>query len=234
MRSLVRRLLIACCGLLLASGCARFFPPEDPRPPEVLVAQAEELVVRKDYFGASVLYGRALAKQPGNLRSRLRHGELLESLDRDREARDTYRAGLKQAAADAPERPELILRLALLSASRLADIDTAEELLEQLPPGSVPRIDLAAYLYYQTSQYEMSLKLLNQALPLASDPDHKALLLYHAALVYDGLKDDTNSVTSLYHAINNAVHLGLIRDIELLWIKVNAKNQPTAFPPRRD
>lgn len=229
--NLIRALLFLCLGsLLFTGGCAQLFQPEDPRPPDVLIAQAEEVVASKDYFGAGVLYGKALVKQPGNLRARLRHGELLEATGHDQEARDTYRRGLKLAASEAPERPELVQRLALLSAAHLADVDTAEELLEQLPVGSVQRLDVAAFLYYQASQYETSLTVLNQALAKVRDPDQKALLLYHAALVYDRLKDDTNCVTSLYHAINNATHLGLIHDIEILWNKVNAKNLP-AVPP---
>ena len=49
----------------------------------------------------------------------------------------------------------------------------------------------------------------------------KALLLYHAALVYVELEDQKNTFGSLYFSINNAEHLGLIRDIEQLWEEIN-------------
>ena len=65
----------------------------------------------------------------------------------------------------------------------------------------------------------------NQALAITTANDQKAIILYHAALVYDALKDDKNAVTSLFHAINNATHLGLVRDISAMWARVNA-NQP--------
>lgn len=214
-----RLLLLA--SLLLA-GCATLFPPADPRPAEELVAQAEELVNRKAYAGAAELYARAIAKQPGNGRYYLRRSELLEALGRDKEARANYRAGLSKSSKDSPEHLELRHRFALLSAEHLQDIDTAEDLLEQMPTGSVPRLDLAGYLYYQANQPELALKMFNQALGVTTDADQKAIVLYHAALVYDSLKDEKNSVTSLYHAINNANHLGLIRDISALWAKVNA------------
>jgi hypothetical protein len=60
---------------------------------------------------------------------------------------------------------------------------------------------------------------------MTKNADQKALILYHAALVYIALNDEKNAVTSLFHAINNATHLGLIRDISELWDKVNA-DQP--------
>lgn len=210
---------------LLLAGCASLFPPADPRPPEEIVAQAEDLIKRKAYAGAADLYVKAIAKQPQNGRYYLRRGELLEALGRDKEARANYREGLSNAEKSSPEHLELMHRQALLAAEHLQDIDTAEEILEQLPVGSVPRLDLAGYLYYQAKQPELAIKMLNQALGLVKNNDQKAIVLYHAALVYDSLKDEKNSVTSLFHAINNATHLGLIRDISALWAKVNA-NQP--------
>lgn len=220
-----QRLLLLFGLLLLLAGCAKLFPPADPRPVAEITAQAEDLVRRKAYAGAAELYAKAIAKQPENGRYYLRRSELQEALGLDKEARATYHDGISRATKGTPEHLELMYRLALLSADHLADLDTAEELLEQLPAGSVQRLDLAGYLYYQANQPELSIKTLNQALERAKDNDQKAAVLYHAALVYDALKDDKNAVTSLFHAINNASHLGLIRDISALWEKVN-RNQP--------
>jgi len=211
--------------LLMVAGCAGNFAPPDPRPTEEIVAEAEGLIKRKDYAGAVGLYSTAIAKQPENGRYYLRRSELLEALGRDKESRSNYRVGLDKLPQNAPERLELMHRLALLAADHLQDIDTAEDLLEQMPTGSGPRLDLAGYLYYQVNQHELALKMFNQALGITGDADQKAIVLYHAALVYDALKDDKNSVISLFHAINNATHLGLIRDISALWEKINV-NQP--------
>jgi tetratricopeptide (TPR) repeat protein len=210
---------------VLLTGCAGLFAPGDPRQAEEIVAQAETMVANKAYSGAAELYATAQAKEPANGRHYLRRGELLEALGGDKDARATYRIGLKNVDATSPEHLELSQRLALLSAEHLQDIDTAEDLLARMPTGSVARIDLAGYLYYQAGQYDLAIKMFNQALALATDPDQKAIVYYHAALVYDALLDDKNSVTSLFHAINHATHLGLIRDISALWAKVN-DNQP--------
>jgi len=217
-------------GLLLSvAGCSTLFPPADPRTAEELVVQAEDLVKRKAYAGATDLYAKAIDKQPENGRYYLRRSELLEALGRDKEARANYRAGLSKTEKSSPEYLGLMHRMALLSAEHLQDIDTAEDLLEQMPAGSVPRLDLAGYMYYLANQPEQAIKVFNQALGLEQDSDQKAIILYHAALVYDALKDEKNAVTSLFYAINNATHLGLIRDISALWAKVNA-NQPLPTP----
>jgi len=109
----------------------------------------------------------------------------------------------------------------LIDANHLFKLDEAEELLQRMPGTSIERYDVAAFLYYQASQYEESLKLLNKALERVRSADQKALLLYHAALVYLKLEDEKNTFGSLYYAINNAEHLGLIRDIEQLWQEIN-------------
>lgn len=219
----VNRLRPLLLATLLLAGCAALFTPADPRPVEAISAEAEDLVRLRNYAGAADLYARAIARQPNNSRHYLRRAELQEALGRDRDARATYRAGLEKLAADAPGRLEVMQRLALLAAEHLQDIDTAEELLAQLPAGSLARIDLAGYLYFQANQHELAIEMFNKALNLAGDDnDQKAIVLYHAALVYDSLQDEKNAVSSLFHAINSAEHLGLIRDISALWARISA------------
>lgn len=215
-------------GLLLA-GCA-MFAPADPRPVKEIVAAAEELVTRKAYHDASEQYALAIAKEPANGRLYLRRGELLEVLDRVDKARAVYQRGLDKVGDKTPEHQQLTHYLALLCATDLYDLETAEKLLGALPQGSVQRLDLSAYLYLQTGQSEEALKLLNMALPRAEDPNQKALILYHAAIIYDQFHDEKNTFTSLYHAINNATNLSLIRKIEAMWMKISG-SQPLPQSP---
>ena len=98
-------------------------------------------------------------------------------------------------------------------------------MLHQLPGHSIERYDLAAFLYYHSGQYETALDLLNKALVKVREADQKALLMYHASLIYHQLGDVKNTFGSLYHAINLSEHLGLIRDIENFWVEIN-KDQP--------
>lgn len=216
-------------GMLLSGGCT-IFTHVDPRPVKEIVAAAEDLASRKAYHDASEAYALAIAKEPGNGRYYLRRGELLEAFGQIEKARETYKKGLRKVSETAPEYPLLIHYQALLCATDLYDLDTAEELLEKLPLGSVQRLDLSAYLYLQTGQDEEALKMLNQALPRAEDPNQKAFILYHAALIYDRFNDEKNTFTSLYHAINSATHLGLIRKIEQLWMKISG-SQPLPQNP---
>ena len=112
-------------------------------------------------------------------------------------------------------------RLALINANHLFRIEEAEDLLLRMPPDSIEYLDLSAFLYYESSQNEQALGLLNKALERVRTADQKALLLYHAALVYVKLEDQKNIFGSLFYSINNAEHLGLIRDIEQLWHELN-------------
>ena len=137
----LRHLLPLLSLALLLTGCTGLFAPTDPRPPEELAAKAEELIKFKAYAGAIELYAKAIAKQPGNGRYYLRRSELLEALGRDKEARANYRDGLDGLPGNAPELPEIRHRLAVLSAEHLQDIDTAEDILKQLPGGSGRRLE---------------------------------------------------------------------------------------------
>lgn len=224
-----RGLLLAL--LFLAGGCSLLLPKPDPRPVEAIVNHAEELVGRKAYAGAADEYAIVLRKQTDNGAYYLRSAELLERIDEDQRARKTYERALKNLPPDDKHRHEIMLRLALIDANHLFLLDDAEELLQQLPDSSVERHDLAGFLYYKSGQYDLAISILNKALERCKDNDMRALMLYHAALIYRQLGDEKNTYGSLYHAINQAQHLGLIRDIERLWNTLNEENPSPSSRP---
>lgn len=213
--------LLGCLFALLLGGCGGVSVKDDPRPIEDVVSRAEQLVASKAYAAAAEQYAIAILKEPLIGRYYMRRAELLERIDQDKEAQRTYEQALKTVPEQDPDHLQLMHRLALIDANHLYRLDQAEELLQKMPDRSIERYDLAAFLYYQASQYEQSLELLNKALERVRDADQKALLLYHAALVYVKLNDQKNTFGSLYYSINNAEHLGLIRDIEQLWEEIN-------------
>lgn len=228
----VKSLITALCTLLLLAGCAAVSPTNDSRSLDELIEQADNLVSQKKYEAAADLYRSIIGKEPQVGRHYLRHGELLERIDRDRDARTVYKLGLEQIGADDPDRTEIVHRLALISAHHLYRLEEAEQLLVSLPNSSIERHDLAAFLYYQTGQYETALELLNSALQKVRKADQKALLMYHASLIYHKLEDEKNTFGSLYHAINLSEHLGLIRDIENFWEEINQEPLGSKGLPR--
>lgn len=223
---------ISCTLTLLLGGCAAISVPDDDRPVEVVITQAEQLVKTKAYAAAAEEYAIIISKQPTVGSHYLRRAEILERIDEDKQAHQTYKRGLAKVPEEDPDQLELMHRLALVNANHLFKLDEAEKLLTRLPPRSVEKLDLAAFLYYQASQYNEAIKLLNMALEKVRDADQKALLLYHASLIYVKLGDQKNTYGSLYFAINNAEHLGLIRDIEQLWQKINEEPEKVDDAPK--
>ncbi len=223
---------ISCTVTLLLGGCAALSVKEDNRPVEVVLASAEQLIKGKAYAAAAEEYAVIIRKEPTIGSHYLRRAEVLERIDEDKEAHRTYEQGLEMVPEDDPDQLELMHRLALVDANHLFKLDEAEELLTRLPPRSIEKLDLAAFLYYQSSQYDEAIEILNKALEKVRDADQKALLLYHAALIYVKLGDEKNTFGSLYFAINNAEHLGLIRDIEQLWQKLNEPPEDTGAIPK--
>jgi len=216
-------LSLGCALVLCLGGCASvsISGKDDPRPVGDIISRAEQLVHNKAYAAAAEQYAAVLVKEPAVGHHYLRRAEILERIDEDKEAYRTYEQAMKMVAEDDPDHLQIMHRLALIDANHLYKLDEAEGLLLRMPGKSVERYDVAAFLLYQASQYEESLKLLNKALERVRSADQKALLLYHAALVYLKLEDEKNTFGSLYYAINNAEHLGLIRDIEQLWQEIN-------------
>jgi len=218
----IRFFFILCAAALISSGCGGGVQVKnDSRTLEEVVVNAEHLINQKAYAEAANEYQVAILKDSTVGQFYLRRAEVLERIDQDKEARLTYERALQSVPEDDPVYLELMHRLALINANHLFRIEEAEELLLKMPDQSIERLDLSAFLYYQSSQYEPAIELLNKALERVRTADQKALLLYHAALVYVKLEDQKNIFGSLFYSINNAEHLGLIRDIEQLWQELN-------------
>jgi len=219
---ITRLALLLCTAALLITGCGGGVTVKnDSRPLEEVVSYAEQLIKQKAYAQAADQYQIAILKDPTIGQFYLRRAEVLERIDHDKEARITYERALESVPEDDPGYLQIMHRLALVDANHLFKIEEAEDLLLKMPEKSIEKIDLAAFLYYQSSQYEPAIELLNKALERVRYPDQKALLLYHAALIYVKLEDPKNIFGSLFYSINNAEHLGLIRDIEQLWQELN-------------
>lgn len=224
----LHRLTVACLLLtaLVIAGCAGMVRKDDPRPAADIVNHAEQLVKSKAYAAAAAQYAIVIDKEPAVGKHYLRRAELLERIDADKDAYQTYQQAMKRVPEEDPDHLGLMHRLALIDANHLFKIEEAEDILKRMPEKSVEKLDLAAFLYYQASQYDQAIRLLNKALERVRNADQKALLLYHAALVYVKLGDEKNTFGSLYYSINNAEHLGLIRDIEQLWQQINEPGRP--------
>lgn len=222
----MHRLITKCVLLLALAGCAVMSPANDPRPVTEIIDHAEGLVASLVYAEAAAQYAIVIDKEPAVGKHHLRRAELLERIDADMQAYQTYRQALNKVAETDPDHLAIVHRLALLNANHLSKNEEARDLLKRLPDGSLEKLDLEAFFYYQSGHYKQAIVSLNKGLELAKNFDHKALLLYHAALVYDKLDDRKNAYGSLYHSVNNAKHLGLTRDIEQLWNKLNESPEP--------
>ena len=167
-------------GVMLAfflGGCAAISVKDDPRPVEDVINHAEQLIQNKAYAAAAKQYAVVIAKEPTVGRYYLRRAEVLERIDEDKEAHRTYEQAMKMVAEEDPDHLQIMHRLALIDANHLFKLDEAEELLQRMPGTSIERYDVAAFLYYQASQYDESINLLNKALERVRSADQKALLL---------------------------------------------------------
>lgn len=207
-------------GLLL-SGCA--LSAGSGATVEEHLARAEALVEQRDYLGAAEAVGRA-QRQPGGIPLYIRHGELLEAAGRPEAARKAYQRGLDEESTDFAEKKELRYRLLLLLALKLADAVDARPLLAQLPAGSPRHLDAQGVLAYADGRHQEALLLFEQAREATAEQDLRARILYHTALAYARAGDADLTRLALFHAVNQAQSLGLRKDIEHFFSRLQAPN----------
>lgn len=207
-------------GLLL-SGCA--LSAGSASTVEAHLARADALVEQRDYLGAAEAVGRASRQRPGVPSLVLRQGELLEAAGRPEAARKVYLRGLEESA-DLVEKQELHYRLLLLLTLKLADAAGARPLLAQLPAGSSRHLDAQGVLAYADGRYQEALLLFELARDAIDEQDLRARVLYHTALAYERAGDADLARLALFHAVNQAQSLGVRKDIEHFFSRLQAPN----------
>lgn len=207
-------------GLLL-SGCA--WSAGSGMTVEQHLARADALIEQRDYLGAAEAVGRASRQRPGAHSLVLRQGELLEAAGRPEAARKVYLRGLEESA-DLVEKQELHYRLLLLLTLKLADAAGARPLLAQLPAGSSRHLDAQGVLAYADGRYQEALLLFELARDVIDEQDLRARVLYHTALAYERAGDADLARLALFHAVNQAQSLGVRKDIEHFFSRLQAPN----------
>lgn len=220
--SLLRKLISAVGLGLLLSGCA--WPAGSGLNVEQHLARADALVEQRDYLGAAEAVGRASRQRPGGIALYLRQGELLEAAGRPEAARKAYQRGLEEEGGDLAEKKELHYRLFLLLALKLADAEGAKLLLGQLPAGSPRYLDAQGVLAYVGGHLQEALLFFEQARDASADQDLRARVLYHTALAYERSGDSDLARLALFHAVNQAQSLGVRKDIERFFSRLQAPN----------
>lgn len=217
------------CVLSTLTGCAAARP--DRAAAEQHRQNAQAKTIDRDFTGAATEMALALEKDPKNGQLYLENGEILEAADRPQEAAATYDKG-RRVLRDQPSlHQELTYRLGLLAAGRLDDGPGLQKLLTELPVASIPRRDLEGLLALRQGEARQALVIFNDALQMKPGKGMAARILYHAALAYHRLGDDKNTFGSLYRAVNLAEDVGLLREIELFYLKLN-RSVPAQHPDR--
>lgn len=208
-------------GILL-SGCA--LSAGSGTTAEEHLARADILTSQRDYQGAAEAVGRASRQRPGEIALYLRQGELLEASGQPEAARKVYLRGLDEDRADLGEKKELHYRLLLLLTLKLADAEAAWPLLAQLPAGSPRHLDAQGLLAYAGGRYQEALLLFEQARETSTEQDLRARALYHTALAYARAGDPDLARLALFHAVNQAQSLGVRKDIERFFSRLQTPN----------
>jgi tetratricopeptide (TPR) repeat protein len=222
MSKMCRKFFPAVVVGLLLSGCA--WSAGTGTTVETHLARADALVEQRDYLGAAEAVGRASRQRPGVPSLVLRQGELLEAAGRPEAARKAYLRGMAEESADLVEKQELHYRLLLLLTLKLADAAGARPLLVQLPADSPRHLDAQGVLAYADGRYQEALLLFEQARETTAEQDLRARALYHTALAYARAGDPDLARLALFHAVNQAQSLGVRKDIELFFSRLQAPN----------
>ncbi|MDX9708581.1 MAG: hypothetical protein RBT64_03405 [Trichloromonas sp.] len=212
--AVVAGLLLSGCALISGSGTTA----------EEHLARADALAEQRDYQGAAEAVGRASRQRPGDVALCLRQGELLEAAGQPEAARKAYLRGLGEERADLGEKQELRYRLLLLLTLKLADAEAARPLLAQLPAGSPRHLDAQGVLAYVGGRLQEALLFFEQARDATAEEDPRARILYHTALAYERAGDADLARLALFHAVNQAQSLGVRKDIERFFSRLQAPN----------
>lgn len=220
---MIRNALLFAAFLTALAGCATT-ARNAGLTPEQHDANAQNLVLKKNYTEAALELEQALQKNPDATRLYLQRADLLEITGRTREARRTYQSTLEILGADALHYSEVLWRLALLQADAFGEAAATRRLAAELPEESFRSHDAFGMAALAEGDPAAALEHLKQALALAEDNDSKGWALYHAALAYRKKGDMKNASASLYHAINLGENLALVSKIEKLWEQIQSSD----------
>ncbi|BCR04363.1 hypothetical protein DESUT3_14320 [Desulfuromonas versatilis] len=209
---------LALLFLCLLSSCAGSLPQAARLNAGECLARAEEAIAQRNYDEAAGYLDAAIHKEPHNAAAYLRHGEVLRVLGKDRQARSTYRAALKNLP-DSPEKSEAAYHLALLQALKFDTLREALSLIPGLAEDSAEKLDLQGVVALQQRKFREALQYLSRAQQFAG-VQRMGLVLYHASLAYHGLGDPENARASLFHAINQTDNLAEVKDIERFYAQL--------------
>jgi len=216
------RFLLLCLIASLAAGCSKSRPaqPETGAP----FVQGENLAFAQKIDADQQNLRQKILSSPDVTENYLRRSELLQILGKNQQALEVLQQALAKSQPTSAQKKTLIHRLVLLQALKLDRPDLTVELLPQLPPDSFLRFDAEAVISIGQNRPRAALESLEQAAALANSHDEQALNLYHQALAFHQMGDETRAVTALYHAINSAENRRLIKDIERLWVILDTQN----------
>ncbi|PNU21520.1 hypothetical protein C2E25_01255 [Geothermobacter hydrogeniphilus] len=219
--------LIVLLLVTILGGCVVIGPQPDGELGRRQRQQAEQLIKGHDYQAAAKKLALATINLPNDNETFLRYGEVLEALGRQAEAAEVYHRALKN---DGDRKNQLRYRLALLQTLQLDQLPEAVALQRQLPPETFQAGDLQAVILLQQGRPRQALILLADLAKKVRAEDQAAHIAYHAALAYRSLKDDNNTYSSLYQAINRAENLGLIQQIQRFWNHPQPAGRSTGHP----
>lgn len=176
---------------------------------------ANELLSIHDMEGAAEELRLALAGNP-NATDALLYADVLESMERYKEARKVYRKASRYPA-DPQQKIALDYRLGLLEVSFLNNLSVGERLLAKLPPEGNQWHDLQTVLLLKKGQLQEALMESRRALAKAGNNEEKGWVYYHMAQVYYELRIKGETFGSLYQAVNHGRGYSLVAQITKYW-----------------
>lgn len=204
------------------AGCTAAGDLAPSLPAEEHAQRAENLVFQRKTDEAAREYRQAVLAAPSDTGNYLRLAELHEIGGELSRAESVLNSALEQSAPTAEQRIIILHRRALLQALKLGTPEKASRSLAQMPSDSLAYKDTQGAIALGQGHWHEALTHFAAARERARGNDDQGLVMYHAALAYYRLSQESNAAKALYHAINLAENAALIHDIKQLWKNLDA------------